>query len=180
MRVPNASKDSSRNAGWHHVGRDAHAVQTSIHSLLSAVRPLVNRSIAVRQPTAGSFALRCRPKRSQTFRFGGLQTKSRGFVGRTELRKQIVNSVMDGRVMVGSPAPYLHRDWAHPCHICTGTGNPCHLCAGTGLAPQHRTHTRARAHAHTHAHAHASGQSTLTLLCCATRTRTRTHVCMRR
>ena len=23
---------------------------------------------------------------------------------------------------LGSPLPYLHRDWAHPCHICTGTG----------------------------------------------------------
>ena len=43
--------------------------------------------------------------------------------------------------------PHLHRDWAHPCHICTGTGltpvhictgtgaRPCHICAGTGPAP---------------------------------------------
>ena len=23
---------------------------------------------------------------------------------------------------LGSPLPHLHRDWAHPCHICTGTG----------------------------------------------------------
>jgi hypothetical protein len=22
----------------------------------------------------------------------------------------------------GSPLPHLHRDWARPCHICTGTG----------------------------------------------------------
>ena len=22
---------------------------------------------------------------------------------------------------LGSPLPQLHRDWAHPCHICTGT-----------------------------------------------------------
>jgi hypothetical protein len=21
---------------------------------------------------------------------------------------------------LGSPLPHLHRDWAHPCHICTG------------------------------------------------------------
>jgi hypothetical protein len=25
-------------------------------------------------------------------------------------------------------APHLHRDWAHPCHICTGTGRtPPHI-----------------------------------------------------
>ena len=23
---------------------------------------------------------------------------------------------------LGSPVPHLHRDWAHPCHICVGTG----------------------------------------------------------
>jgi hypothetical protein len=23
---------------------------------------------------------------------------------------------------LGSPLPHLHRDWAHPCHICAGTG----------------------------------------------------------
>jgi E3 ubiquitin-protein ligase UBR3 len=40
----------------------------------------------------------------------------------------------------------LHRDWAHPCHICTGTAltpatsapglgsaNPAHICTGTWL-----------------------------------------------
>ncbi len=53
--------------------------------------------------------------------------------------------------------PHLHRDWAHPCHICTGTGltpatsapglrsplphlrqdcaHPCHICARTALTP---------------------------------------------
>ncbi len=57
---------------------------------------------------------------------------------------------------LGSPLPHLRRDWAHPCHICAGTGltpatsapglgpplphlrrdwaHPCHICAGTGLA----------------------------------------------
>jgi hypothetical protein len=35
----------------------------------------------------------------------------------------------------GSPLPHLHRDRAHPCHICTGTGlTPAHIWAGTGLA----------------------------------------------
>jgi hypothetical protein len=56
-----------------------------------------------------------------------------------------------------SPLPLLRRDWAYPCHICTGTGlapttsapelgsprphlrrnwaRPCHVCVGTGLAP---------------------------------------------
>jgi hypothetical protein len=53
--------------------------------------------------------------------------------------------------------PHLQRDWAHPSHICTGTGltpptsatglgsplphlqrdwaHPSHICTGTGLAP---------------------------------------------
>jgi hypothetical protein len=33
-----------------------------------------------------------------------------------------------------SSLPHLHRDWAHRCHICTGTGaHRCHICTGTGL-----------------------------------------------
>jgi hypothetical protein len=37
---------------------------------------------------------------------------------------------------LGPPRPHLHRDWAHPVHICAGTGlAPAHICAGTGLAP---------------------------------------------
>ena len=27
-----------------------------------------------------------------------------------------------GCVCLGPPLPHLHRDWAHPCPICTGTG----------------------------------------------------------
>ena len=39
---------------------------------------------------------------------------------------------------LGSPRPHLHRDWAHPSHICTGTGlTPAHICTGTGLTPAH-------------------------------------------
>jgi hypothetical protein len=35
-------------------------------------------------------------------------------------------------------ASHLHRDWARPCHICTGTWlTPAHICTGTGLAPCH-------------------------------------------
>ena len=31
---------------------------------------------------------------------------------------------------------HLRRHWAHPCHICAGTGlTPAYICAGTGLAP---------------------------------------------
>ena len=38
----------------------------------------------------------------------------------------------------GPPRPHLHRDWAHPAHICTGTGlTPAHICTGTGLTPAH-------------------------------------------
>jgi hypothetical protein len=33
-------------------------------------------------------------------------------------------------------AQYLRRDWAHPTHICAGTGfTRTHICAGTGLTP---------------------------------------------
>ena len=35
---------------------------------------------------------------------------------------------------LGSPLPHLRQDWAHPCHICAGTGaHSCHICiAGNG------------------------------------------------
>ena len=55
---------------------------------------------------------------------------------------------------LGPPRPHLHRDWAHPCHICIRTGltpatsapglgpplphlhrdwaHPTHICSGTG------------------------------------------------
>ncbi len=37
-----------------------------------------------------------------------------------------------------SQPPYRHRDWAHPGHVCTGTGlSPAHICTGTGLTPAH-------------------------------------------
>ena len=37
-----------------------------------------------------------------------------------------------------APIPHLHRDRAHPCHICAGTGlTPAHICAGTGPTPAH-------------------------------------------
>jgi hypothetical protein len=36
---------------------------------------------------------------------------------------------------LGSLLPHLHRDWAHPTHICTGTGSrPCRIWTGSGLA----------------------------------------------
>jgi hypothetical protein len=39
---------------------------------------------------------------------------------------------------LGSPLPHLHRDWAHPCHICAGTGlTPAHICAGIGPTLAH-------------------------------------------
>jgi hypothetical protein len=42
------------------------------------------------------------------------------------------------RILSAPPPPHLHRDWAHPCHICIGTGlTPARICAGTGLAPAH-------------------------------------------
>ena len=35
---------------------------------------------------------------------------------------------------VGSPLPHLHRDWARPCHICTGT-EPTPATSAPGLGP---------------------------------------------
>jgi hypothetical protein len=66
----------------------------------------------------------------------------------------------------GSPRPHLRRDWAHPAHICAGTGltpptsapglgpprshlrrdwaaaHPAHICAGTGLTPPNAAERR--------------------------------------
>ena len=37
---------------------------------------------------------------------------------------------------LGSPLPHPRHDWAHPSHICTGTGfTPPTVCTGTGLTP---------------------------------------------
>ena len=35
---------------------------------------------------------------------------------------------------LGAPVPHLHRDWAHPCHICTGTWL-AHATSAPGLGP---------------------------------------------
>jgi hypothetical protein len=35
---------------------------------------------------------------------------------------------------LGSPLPHLHRDWARPYHVCTGTGLAPATSTGTGLA----------------------------------------------
>ena len=37
---------------------------------------------------------------------------------------------------LGSPLPHLHRDWARPCHICTGTGTSAQ---GPDTLGPHRT-----------------------------------------
>ncbi len=38
--------------------------------------------------------------------------------------------------MVRASRPHLHRDWAHPAHICTGTGlTPATSAPGPGLTP---------------------------------------------
>jgi hypothetical protein len=37
---------------------------------------------------------------------------------------------------LGSPQPHLHRDWAHPSHICTVTWlTPAHIFTRNGLTP---------------------------------------------
>jgi hypothetical protein len=37
--------------------------------------------------------------------------------------------IMSARSARGASLPHLHRDWAHPCYVCTGTGltPPAHL-----------------------------------------------------
>ncbi len=53
----------------------------------------------------------------------------------------IMHTVPHSHTRTASPgvlAPHLHRDWAHACHICTGTGlTPGHICTETGLTPGH-------------------------------------------
>ena len=39
-------------------------------------------------------------------------------------RNAIVPQSASSAPGLGSPLPHLHRDWAHPCHICTGTECP--------------------------------------------------------
>ena len=44
--------------------------------------------------------------------------------------------------------PHLRQDWAHPCHVCIGTGpapamsapgtRPAHICTGTAVSSRHR------------------------------------------
>ena len=37
-----------------------------------------------------------------------------------------------GACAEGADEPRLHRGWAHPAHICAGTGpTPAHICTGT-------------------------------------------------
>jgi hypothetical protein len=53
---------------------------------------------------------------------------------------------------LGAPLPHLHRDWAHPRHICTGTGlTPTHMCTRIrhDLRPQlHQNWARPCPHLH--------------------------------
>ena len=43
---------------------------------------------------------------------------------------------IDGALGLGSPLPHLRRDWAHPCHICAGTGlSPATSAPGPGSMP---------------------------------------------
>ena len=39
---------------------------------------------------------------------------------------------------LGAPLPHLHRDWAHRCHICAGTGlGPATSAPGPGAPRPH-------------------------------------------
>ena len=54
----------------------------------------------------------------------------------------------DSHRVMGSPLPHLHRDWARPCHICTGTGlAPATSAPEPGSPLQHLHRDGAHAHA---------------------------------
>jgi hypothetical protein len=51
-------------------------------------------------------------------------------------RAEPVGALAVGQLFRGGPSfPRLHRDWARPCHICTGTGLAPATSPRTGLAP---------------------------------------------
>jgi hypothetical protein len=39
-----------------------------------------------------------------------------------EYAKEVIDEYRTAVFPLHSPLPRLHRDWARPCHICTGTG----------------------------------------------------------
>ena len=41
---------------------------------------------------------------------------------------------------LGAPLPHLHRDWAHPCHSCTGTGLAAAYLPGLGYSRHMQLH----------------------------------------
>ena len=52
---------------------------------------------------------------------------------------------------LGSPLPHLHRNWAHPCHICTGTRLAAATSAlGLGSPLPHLHRDWGSAHPHLH------------------------------
>ena len=74
---------------------------------------------------------------------------------------------------LGSPPPHLRRDWAHPCHICAGTGlTPCHVCTGTGWAPAHPAVVKCRLPGADH-HSHPEGLAAVAVGRCGGRRRQR-------
>jgi hypothetical protein len=57
--------------------------------------------------------------------------------------------------------PHVHRDWARPCHLSTGTGaprphlhrdwaHPAHICAGIGFTPPTSAHRLGSPRPHLH------------------------------
>ena len=82
---------------------------------------------------------------------------------------------------LGAPLPHLHRDWAHPCHSCTGTGLAAAYLPGLGYSRHMQLHqplpagcrtahdaalsaatsrtTHARTHAHAYAYAHTQNRA---------------------
>ena len=57
------------------------------------------------------------------------------------LRARPSSDVLDRGILLLPPLPHLHRDWAHPCHICTGAA-PSHICTGTRLVQHNAAWTQ--------------------------------------
>ena len=55
----------------------------------------------------------------------GLRSDRMGMRGRGIVHRwaDLCNQLQPRKPGLGSPLPHLRWDWAHPCHICTGTGH---------------------------------------------------------
>jgi hypothetical protein len=70
---------------------------------------------------------------------------------------------------LGSPLPHLCRDWAHPCHICTGSARARSACAAGGGLPGRTSRFRPRLAGSSSPRMRSTRQSTIRSRCAGTR-----------